>query len=72
MKLGEFLMKMIFFAGMSQKEFAEKINVSASVLNDMVKGKRGINVKYAKIFEEILGIPAIVWLTYQSHDDLAK
>lgn len=72
MKLGEFLMKMIFFSGMSQKEFAEKIHTSASVLNDMVKGKRGINVKYAKIFEEIFGIPAIVWLTYQSHDELTK
>lgn len=72
MKVGEFLMKMIFFAGMSQREFAEKIHTSASVLNDMIKGKRGINVKYAKIFEEIFGIPAIVWLTYQSHDELTK
>lgn len=72
MKVGELLMKMIFFSGMSQKEFADKINVSASVLNDMVKGKRGINVKYAKIFKEIFGIPAIVWLTYQNHDELTK
>lgn len=72
MKLGEFLMKMIFFSGMSQREFAEKINISASVLNEMVKGKRDINVKYAKIFEEIFGIPAIVWLTYQNHDELTK
>lgn len=72
MKVGEFLMKMIFFAGMSQREFAEKINVSAPVLNDIVKGKRGINVKYAKIFEEEFGIPAIVWLAYQSHDELTK
>lgn len=72
MKIGEFLMKMIFFAGMSQREVAEKIHTSAPVLNDMIKGKRGINVKYAKLFEEIFGIPAIVWLTYQSHDELTK
>lgn len=72
MKVGEFLMKMIFFSGMSQREFAEKINVSASVLNDIVKGKRGINVKYAKIFEEHFGIPAIVWLTYQNYDELTE
>lgn len=52
MKVGEFLMKMIFFSGMSQKELAEKIHTSAPVLNDMIKGKRGINVKYAKLFEE--------------------
>ena len=65
-------MKMIFFSGMSQREFAEKINTSASILNDMVKGRRGINVKYARIFEEEFSIPAIVWLTYQSHDELSK
>lgn len=45
MKVGEFLMKMIFFSGMSQRKFAEKINTSAPVLNDIVKGKRGINIK---------------------------
>lgn len=72
MKVGEFLMKMIFFSGMSQKELAEKIHTSAPVLNDMIKGKRGINVKYAKLFEEIFGIPAIAWLTYQNHDELTK
>lgn len=38
MKLGEFLMKTIFFSGMSQKELADKINLSAPVLNDMVRG----------------------------------
>lgn len=72
MKVGEFLMKMIFFSGTSQKEIAKMLGVSASVLNDIVKGKRGINVKYAKLFEEIFGIPAIIWLTYQNHDELAK
>lgn len=72
MKVGEFLMKMIFFSGMSQKEFAEKIHTSASVLNDMVKGKRGINIKYARLSQEHFGVPAIVWLTYQNHDELTK
>lgn len=72
MKVGEFLMKMIFFSGMSQREFADKNNTSAPVLNDIVKGKRGINIKYAKLFEENLGIPAIVWLTYQNHDELKE
>lgn len=72
MKVGEFLMKMIFFSGTSQKEIAKMLGVSASVLNDIVKGKRGINVKYAKMFEAIFGIPAIVWLTYQNHDELTK
>lgn len=72
MKVGEFLMKMIFFSGTSQKEIAKMLGVSAPVLNDIVKGKRGINCKYAKCFENIFGIPAIVWMQYQIYDELNK
>lgn len=72
MKVGELLMKMIFFSGMSQKEFADKMNLTTPTLNDIIKGKRNIGIKYAKLFEEHFGIPAIVWLTYQSHDELTK
>lgn len=72
MKVGEFLMKMIFFSGMSQKEFAEKLNISPPILNDIIKGKRSISIKYAKKIESVFGIPAIVLLTYQNHDELAK
>ena len=70
MKVGEFLMKMIFFSGMSQRKVAERLGISAPVLNDMVKGKRGINCKYAKGLEDIFGIPAIVWMQYQLYDEL--
>lgn len=72
MKAGEFLMKMIFFSGMSQKEAAERLNISPPNLNDIIKGKRNISTKYAKVLEGIFDIPAIVWLTYQSHDELTK
>lgn len=72
MKIGEFLMKMIFFAGMSQREVAEKLNISPPILNDIIKGKRSIGIKYAKRFEEIFGVPAIVWINYQAYDDLSK
>lgn len=65
-------MKMIFFSGMSQKEAADKMNLTTPTLNDIIKGRRGIGIKYAKLFEELFGIPAIVWLTYQSHDELTK
>lgn len=40
MKAGEFLMKMIFFSGMSQKEVAEKLNISAPVLNEHYQGQK--------------------------------
>ena len=48
MKLGDFLLKIIFWSGMTQVEVAKKCNISTPVLNDLVKNRRGINVKYAK------------------------
>ena len=57
MKLGDFLVKMIFWSGMSQAEVARKCGISTLVLNDLVKNRRGINVRYAKSFEDLFGVP---------------
>ena len=70
MKLGDFLMKIIFWSGMSQKEVAQKCNISAPVLNDLIKGKRNISVKYAKIFEELFGVPTMIWIMWSNIDKL--
>ena len=70
MKLGEFLLKIIFWSGMSQKEVAQKCNISAPVLNDLIKGKRNISVKYAKIFEELFGVPTMIWIMWSNIDKL--
>ena len=50
MKVGDFLMKLIFWAGMSQKEVVEKCNITPARLNEIIKGKRGVSIKSAKIF----------------------
>ena len=70
MKLGDFLLKLIFWSGMSQKDVAQKCNISAPVLNDLIKGKRNISVKYAKIFEELFGVPTMIWLMWSNIDKL--
>ena len=72
MKPGDFLMKIIFWSGMSQKEVAQKCNISAPVLNDLIKGKRNISVKYAKIFEELFGVPTMIWLMWRNIDELSN
>ena len=72
MKLGDFLVKMIFWSGMSQAEVARKCGISTPVLNDLVKNKRGINVRYAKAFEELFGIPTMIWLMWGNIDELNK
>lgn len=72
MTVGEFLMKLIFFSGISQKESAEKIGVAPPWLNDIIKGKGKVNTKIAKKLEALYGVPAIVWMTWQAVDELNK
>ena len=72
MTVGEFLMKLIFFSGISQKEAAEKIGVAPPCLNDIIKGKRKVSMKIAKKLETLFGVQAIVWMTWQSVDELNK
>lgn len=70
MKLGDFLLKVIFWSGMSQKEVAQKCNISTPMLNYLIKGKRNISVKYAKAFENLFGIPTMIWLIWDTIDEL--
>ena len=70
MKVGDFLMKLIFWSGMSQKEVTEKCNITPAMLNEIIKGKRGISVKSAKIFEALFGISAMIWLMWDNIDKL--
>ena len=70
MKVGDFLMKLIFWAGMSQKEVAEKCNITPAMLNEIIKSKRGISIKNAKVFQELFGVPAMIWLMWDNIDKL--
>ena len=70
MKTGDFLMKMIFWSGMTQAEVARKCNISTPLLNDLVKNKRSINIKYAQSFEAIFEVPTMIWLMWSNIDKL--
>lgn len=72
MKLGDFLLIVIFWSGMSQAEVAKKCNISTPALNELIKNKRGINVRYAKAFEDLFGIPTMIWLMWSNIDELNK
>ena len=72
MKVSDFLMKLIFWSGMSQVDVTKKCNISTVTLNEIVKGKRGISIKYAKVFEELFGVPAMIWLMWDNIDKLNK
>lgn len=70
MKLGEFLLKVIFWSGMTQAEVARKCNISPPLLNEIIKNKRSINVKYAQSFEALFGVLTMIWLMWRNIDEL--
>lgn len=72
MKLGDFLLIVIFWSGMTQAEVAKKCNISTPALNELIKNERGINVRYAKAFEDLFGIPTMIWLMWSNIDELNK
>lgn len=52
--------------GIKQKDFAEKIGMSASNFNSLLHGKRDINKDIADGLERELNIPASAWMKIQS------
>ena len=72
MKVGDFLMKLIFWSGMSQADVARKCDITTVMLNKIIKGKCGISIKSAKAFEGLFGVPAMMWLMWDNVDKLIK
>ena len=70
---GEMLRCELEARGMSQKDLADAINKATPVINDIIKGKRDINVEIAVLLEVVFGnITAETWLNLQNQYDLQK
>lgn len=63
---GEMIKDEIEFRGISQKALAAEIGIPASVLNEVLNGKRAVTTEYALLLEAALGIEADLWLRLQS------
>lgn len=63
---GELLKDELESRNITQARFAAQIGVKPSLLNEIIKGKRGVNTEMALILEAALGIPAEMWLGLQS------
>lgn len=63
---GEMLKDEIKFRGISQKALAAEIGLPASVLNEVLNGKRAVTTEYALLLEAALDIDADLWLKLQS------
>jgi addiction module HigA family antidote len=55
---GAILKEEIEYRGLSQRKLAARMNVSYSVLNDVLNGKRPVTTEYALLFEAVLGLDA--------------
>ncbi len=56
--------------GMKQKYLAEAMSISATVLSDLINGRRNVTAELALKLEKTLEIPAIFWMNYQSQYEL--
>ncbi len=69
---GEMLKDELEARGLSQRKFAEIIDSSYTVLNEILNGKRPISTEYALKIEAATGIKAHIWLNLQGDYNLQK
>ncbi len=65
--LGEVLEEELAERGMSQAEFARRVNYSPKHVNQIISGRAGISAEAALRFERVLGISAPFWLSLQAN-----
>ena len=63
---GVLLKKELDALHLTQKAAAEKAGVSKTVINEVIKGKRGISAELAVKLESVVESPARFWLNAQS------
>lgn len=63
---GTLLKEEIEYRGISQKQLAQQMGVSYSVLNEILNGKRPVSIEYALYLEAVLGIDAHLWIQMQA------
>ena len=69
---GELIKDELASRNLSQSRLARDLGVSASFLNEVIKGKRAVNTELALLLEAALGVPAEVWLKLQSDYNMQK
>ncbi len=67
---GEMLKDELEARAISQRKFAEIIDCSYAVLNELFNGKRPISTEYALKIEAATGIKAHIWLVLQADYNL--
>lgn len=69
---GEIILDEITHLGISQKEFAERIGTSRSLVSQVLTGKRAVSTEFALLTEAAIDIPADLLLRMQARYDRWK
>jgi len=67
---GEIIKDELIAIEASQSDFAKLIGIKRSQLNEIIKGKRGINAELAFLLEKTLGIDADFWMEAQKNYEM--
>ena len=59
-------------AGMTQAALADKLGWTATRLNELIKGKRGVTAAAALDLSDVLGTSPKLWMSLQATYDLDK
>lgn len=69
---GEMIKDEIIARGLTQKELARRMNVSYTVFNEILNGKRPVTTEYALLLEAALGTDANIWVRLQADYNMQK
>lgn len=69
---GELLAEELEVRGMTQRALAEAMGRPAQVVSEIARGKKAITAETAIQLEEVLGVPAHLWLNLQSQYELTR
>jgi HTH-type transcriptional regulator/antitoxin HigA len=69
---GEFLEEVLEDIGMSQAELSNRIGRPAQAINEIIKGKKSITSKTALELEDVLKVPAHIWVGLESEYQVVK
>lgn len=70
--VGKYLKDALAAHNMKQSELSEKTGISKTIINEIINGKRGINVNIAVLLEPVFGFPANFWLGIQNEYEVVK
>jgi len=67
---GELLKEEIEYRNLSQSKLASQMGVSYTILNEILNSKRSVDVEFALLIEDALGIEADMLINMQSRFDI--